>query len=83
MSVRCEPTTVLCSFPLRSYRGTKHSRGTRTPAYLMRTPAVKNYIIGTVYVLSSGLYPYLPGGGNAYSWANGQGKLRYSIVEYV
>ena len=29
-------------------RGTKHSRGTSTPACVMRTPAVKNYIIGTV-----------------------------------
>ena len=56
MSVRCEPPTVLCRFHLRSYRGTKHSRGTSTPACLMRTPAVKNYNIGTVYVLSSGMY---------------------------
>ena len=29
-------------------RGTKHSRGTSTPACVLRTPAVKNYIIGTV-----------------------------------
>ena len=29
-------------------RGTKHSRGTFTPACVLRTPAVKNYIIGTV-----------------------------------
>ena len=29
-------------------RGTKHSRATSTPACVLRTPAVKNYIIGTV-----------------------------------
>ena len=29
-------------------RGTKHSRETSTPACVMRTPAVKTYIIGTV-----------------------------------
>ena len=84
MLVRCEPTTILCSFPLRSYRRTKYSRETSTPACLMRTPVVKNYVLGTVYVLNSGImYPYLPGAGNAYSWTNGQVKLRYSIVAYV
>ena len=29
-------------------RGLKHSRGTSTPACVLRTPAVKNYITGTV-----------------------------------
>ena len=75
MSVRCEPTTVLCSFPLRSYRGTKHSRGTSTPACLMRTPAVKNYILGTAYVLSSGMYPYPPGAGKHVLAGQRSGKI--------
>ena len=62
MSVRCDPVTVTCSFPLRSYRGTNHSRGTSTPACLTRKPAANKHLtIGTVYVLSSGMYPYLPG----------------------
>ena len=37
-------------------RGTKHSRGTSTPACVMRTPAVKSYIIGTVVKT---LYTYI------------------------
>ena len=66
MSVRCESTTALCSFPLRSYCGTKHSRGTNTPACLVRKPAVHKYLtIDAVYVLSSEMYPYLPGAGKA------------------
>ena len=64
MSLRCEPTTALCSFPLSSYRGTKHSCGTSTPACSMRKRAVyKHLTIETVYVLSSGMYSYLPGAG--------------------
>ena len=40
-------------------RGTKHSRGTSTPACVLRTPAIKNYIIGTVVkTLSLSIYIY-------------------------
>ena len=48
---------VQMSFCLRSYRGTKYSRGTSTPAGLMQKPAVQKYLtLGTVYVQSAVFY---------------------------